>query len=113
MDWHYTDKGRGSWTGWTWNKELFPDYRKLLKDLKADNGLRVTLNLHPAEGVRSYEEQYEAVARDNGVDPATKQEIPLDIFKKEFHKEYVQECSGAYEQCRNRFLVAGLAAGTI
>lgn len=82
MDWHYTDKGRGSWTGWTWNKELFPDYRKLLKDLKADNGLRVTLNLHPAEGVRSYEEQYEAVARDNGVDPATKQEIPWISSKR-------------------------------
>lgn len=86
MDWHYTDKGRGSWTGWTWNKELFPDYRKLLKDLKADNGLRVTLNLHPAEGVRSYEEQYEAVARDNGVDPATKQEIPWISSKKSFIK---------------------------
>ena len=57
MDWHYTDKGRGSWTGWTWNKELFPHYRKLLKDLKTDNGIRVTLNLHPAEGVKSYEEQ--------------------------------------------------------
>ena len=86
LDWHYTDKGRGSWTGWTWNKELFPDYRKLLKDLKADNGLRVTLNLHPAEGVRSYEEQYEAVARDNGVDPATKQEIPWISSKKSFIK---------------------------
>ena len=65
---------------------MFPDYRKLLKDLKADNGLRVTLNLHPAEGVRSYEEQYEAVARDNGVDPATKQEIPWISSKKSFIK---------------------------
>ena len=54
--------------------------------MKADNGLRVTLNLHPAEGVRSYEEQYEAVARDNGVDPATKQEIPWISSKKSFIK---------------------------
>ena len=43
-------------------------------------------NLHPAEGVRSYEEQYEAVARDNGVDPATKQEIPWISSKKSFIK---------------------------
>lgn len=86
MDWHYTDQGRGSWTGWTWNKELFPDYRKFLKDLKADNGPRITINLHPAEGVRSYEEQYEAVARDNGVDPTTKQEIPWVSSNKSFIK---------------------------
>lgn len=65
---------------------IFPDYRKLLKDLKADNGLRVTLNLHPAEGVRSYEEQYEAVARDNGIDPVTKQEVPWVSSNKRFIK---------------------------
>ncbi|WP_334168086.1 TIM-barrel domain-containing protein [Phocaeicola paurosaccharolyticus] len=84
MDWHYTDKGRGSWTGWTWNKELFPDYRKFLKDMKANNGPRITINLHPAEGVRSYEEQYETVARDNGIDPATKQEVPWIASDKRF-----------------------------
>ena len=22
MDWHYTDEGRGGWTGWTWNRSL-------------------------------------------------------------------------------------------
>ena len=86
MDWHYTDKGRGSWTGWTWNKELFPDYRKLLKDLKTDNGIRVTLNLHPAEGVKSYEEQYESVAKDNDTDSSTKQDIPWISSDKKFIK---------------------------
>ena len=29
-DWHYTEWRTGELTGWTWNKELFPDYRKLL-----------------------------------------------------------------------------------
>ena len=57
MDWHYTEKDRGGWTGWTWNKELFPNYRRLLKDLNDDN-LKVTLNLHPADGVDWYEEKY-------------------------------------------------------
>jgi alpha-glucosidase (family GH31 glycosyl hydrolase) len=31
MDWHYTDEGRGGWTGWTWNKNLFPDPPKFLE----------------------------------------------------------------------------------
>ena len=74
MDWHYTEKDRGGWTGWTWNKELFPNYRRLLKDLNDDN-LKVTLNLHPADGVNWYEEKYPEVARAMGVDPATKQRI--------------------------------------
>ena len=72
MDWHYTEEGRGGWTGWTWNKELFPNYRRLLQDLHADN-LKVTLNLHPADGVNYYEEKYPEVARAMGVDPATQQ----------------------------------------
>ena len=74
MDLHYTEKERGGWTGWTWNKELFPNYRRLLKDLNDDN-LKVTLNLHPADGVDWYEEKYPEVARAMGVDPATKQRI--------------------------------------
>lgn len=23
MDWHYTEPGKGGWTGWTWNRGLF------------------------------------------------------------------------------------------
>ena len=71
MDWHYVERNRGGWTGWTWNKELFPDYRRLLKDLKKDN-LKITLNVHPASGVNWYEEKYPEVARIMGVDPASK-----------------------------------------
>lgn len=25
MDWHYTEQGKGGWTGWTWNRDLFPN----------------------------------------------------------------------------------------
>lgn len=74
MDWHYTEQDRGGWTGWTWNKELFPNYRRLLKDLNDDN-LKITLNLHPADGVDWYEEKYPEVARAMGVDPASKKRI--------------------------------------
>lgn len=85
MDWHYTDEGRGSWTGWTWNKELFPDYKGLLADLNKDN-LKITLNLHPAEGVAYYEEKYPEIATANGVNPATKSTIEWMSSDKRFMK---------------------------
>ena len=75
MDWHYTDEGHGGWTGWTWNKRLFPDPPKLLNYLR-DKDLKVTLNLHPASGVKYYEEAYPEVARANGIDPASKKDVP-------------------------------------
>ncbi len=31
MDWHYTDGDRGGWTGWSWNRTLFPDPAKFLR----------------------------------------------------------------------------------
>ena len=36
MDWHYTEPGKGGWSGWTWNKRLFPDPGRLLADLKKE-----------------------------------------------------------------------------
>ncbi|MGM9833124.1 MAG: TIM-barrel domain-containing protein [Candidatus Limisoma sp.] len=83
MDWHYTDEGRGSWTGWTWNKELFPNPKGLLSDLENDN-LKITLNLHPAEGVKPYEEKYPELARRLGIDPATKEPIDWMSSDKKF-----------------------------
>lgn len=83
MDWHYTDEGRGGWTGWTWNKELFPSPKGLLGDLKNDN-LKITLNLHPAEGVKPFEEKYPELARTLGIDPATKEPIEWMSSDKKF-----------------------------
>lgn len=57
MDWHYSDGIRGGWTGYTWNKELFPDPEGLLREFD-EQGIQVTLNLHPADGVSSVEEHY-------------------------------------------------------
>lgn len=50
MDWHKSkiDPKYGSgWTGFTWDKDAFPDHVALLKELH-DAGMEVTLNLHPA-----------------------------------------------------------------
>ena len=83
MDWHYTDGDRGGWTGWSWNRTLFPEPAKFL-DWLDRRGLRSTFNLHPADGVRCGEDSYAAVARDMGIDPASKQTVPWVSSDKKF-----------------------------
>lgn len=83
MDWHYTDQGRGGWTGWTWNKNLFPDPPKFLEYLH-DNNLKVTLNLHPADGVSFYEEGFKGMSKDLELNPSTTKNIPWIGSDKKF-----------------------------
>ena len=60
MDWHpISPEAGGGWTGWDWNERLFPDYKAFLKYLD-QQGVKATMNLHPADGVRPYEKKYEA-----------------------------------------------------
>ena len=61
MDWH-----REGWTGWSWNRELIPDPENLFADLHKQ-GLEVTLNLHPADGVAATEDQYPAFMKALGL----------------------------------------------
>lgn len=75
MDWHETWSLRKrnapkdefgqriGWTGYTWQRKLFPDPANCLKDLH-NLGLRTTLNLHPASGIQPYEEPYERFVKD-------------------------------------------------
>ena len=76
------------WSGYSWNKTLFPDPEQFLKDLHA-MGLKTTLNLHPASGIQPWEDAYPAMARAMGVDPATGQYIPFDITNKKFALNYL------------------------
>ena len=90
MDWHYTkiDPKYGSgWTGYTWNKELFPNHIAFL-DFLHKEGLKTSLNLHPQEGVAAHEKQYETMAEAMGVDPKTKQTIPFEIENPIFVENY-------------------------
>ncbi|HTR40341.1 MAG TPA: TIM-barrel domain-containing protein, partial [Pseudomonadales bacterium] len=64
MDWHTQDARTGyghagnlGWTGYTWNRKLIPDPEKLLNEFK-DDGLFITLNDHPADGIRDHEDSY-------------------------------------------------------
>lgn len=98
MDWHIPVeqlKGkqdqsgqRLGWTGYTWNKALFPNPEDFLKGVHA-NGLKVTLNMHPASGVQPWEERYPDMARAMGLDPATNQYVPFDIASKRFAANYM------------------------
>lgn len=59
MDWHpISPEAGGGWTGWDWNERLFPDYKAFLKYLDGQ-GVKATMNLHPADGVRPYEKKYQ------------------------------------------------------
>ena len=80
MDWHLVDidpKYGSGWTGYTWNRELFPNPTRFLDNLHT-RGMKVTLNVHPADGVRAHEEMYVEMAKALGVDYANEDPILCD-----------------------------------
>ena len=112
MDWHWTDvvsrfgeeakaekpscpqeiiynKLLHGWTGYTWNTELFPNHKAMLSWLH-EKGFKVTLNVHPSQGIRFFEEAYPEMCRRMGVDPATKEPIRFDPANPEFMKAYFE-----------------------
>ena len=92
INWHYTDSLNASkdefgekkqWTGWTWNKRLFPDPEKFLRWAKTKD-LKITLNLHPASGVAPFDPQYEDFAGKMNFDTSSKRNIPYVGSDKKF-----------------------------
>ncbi len=115
MDWHYSNEverqkgisdkdkceelgtlGRIGWTGYSWNDELFADYKEFLRQLKSRN-LAVTLNLHPADGVRYFEDMYREMATAVGIDPETRCVVPFDIANEKFVENYFKLLHHPYE----------------
>lgn len=98
MDWHLTDidpaLGSG-WTGYTWNRELFPDPAAFLASVH-ERGLRVTLNVHPADGVRPHEDAFGAMAAALGRD--TDDAIPFDVTDRAFLDAYFDVLHRGLEQ---------------
>ena len=107
IDWHYIaiDKtfgitarglndeahgGTDGWTGYSWNTALFPDHKALLQELHT-RGMHTTLNLHPAQGVRWFEDRYAEVAKKMGVDPVTKLRVPFAIENERFVETYFND----------------------
>lgn len=118
MDWHYSDSddpqlnlaGSGKlspeylgepevipcWTGYTWNQKLFPDYKAFLKEIQAKD-LKITLNLHPADGFRWWEACYADMARAVGQDPATEKQVAFDFTDDTFINAYYSIAHKPYE----------------
>ena len=122
IDWHYSDNvdedkqisaqgkntlDRGTletpenkrigWTGYSWNTKLFPDYRTFLSELHKRD-LKVTLNLHPASGIRYYEDMYKEMAVAMGIDPITEKAVPFNISDPHFVEEYFKILHHPYEK---------------
>ena len=91
MDWHITEPGNAcsGWTGYTWNRQLFPDPPAFINELHR-RGLKTALNLHPAEGVHPHEAQYPAMAEHLGLDPQGKAPIPFDIANPQYTQAYFE-----------------------
>lgn len=90
MDWHITEvdsKYGMGWTGYTWNKDFFPDPKRFF-DYLHKNGLHSGLNLHPADGVQAYEDAYADMAEEMGVDKEKEVPVNFDIASPEFIKAY-------------------------
>ncbi len=94
MDWHLTggdgrDYHTDGWTGYTWNRELFPDGEAFLSALHA-RGLKTALNLHPALGVRPWDDAYEEMCLALGRDPKEKKPVPFNCLSPAFLKAYFE-----------------------
>ena len=82
MGWHLD-----GWTGYTWNPKFFPDPDGFLKWVH-EQGLKVTLNLHPAEGVGKQEKQFGEMCQAMGLDPAKTERVPFDCADRRFVEAY-------------------------
>ncbi len=114
MDWHWIDADINKrfpdfkakkddyfivmkgWTGYSWNTDLFPDYKRFLKNLHS-MGLKTTVNLHPASGIRSFEDMYPEMAKAMNVDPKTGEKVDFDITDSGFINNYFDIVHHPYE----------------
>lgn len=86
MDWHlvHDERVQGSgWTGYTWNKKLFPSPEAFLTEMKK-RSLKVPLNDHPAGGVRQFEDLYKEMAQALDHDTSNGDPILFDIANRKF-----------------------------
>ena len=90
MDWHYAEPARGGWTGYSWNRRLFPSPKGFLQWAKQQN-LQTTLNLHPADGIKPDEDCYPAMAQWMGMNPDEKKAIEWTASDKHFMQGWYEK----------------------
>lgn len=108
MDWHETEKSSpeifknaspklNGWTGFTWEKKYFPDYKEFLQWTN-NKRIQTCMNLHPAAGVQWHEDAYSAFAKAMNFDTSKRAAIPFDITNKNFAKNYFDVLLHPYEK---------------
>jgi len=100
MNWHTTKipaRYGSGWTGYTWNREYFPDPAKMMQQLHAQ-GRKVTLNVHPASGIRPSEACYPAVAAQLHLDPKKEQPALFNLQDPQFKSVYFKLVHHPLEQ---------------
>ena len=100
------------WTGYSWEPELFPDPEGFLAELHR-RGLRVTLNVHPADGVRAFEDAYPAMAEALGRDPASGRADRVRHHRPRVPRGLLRGPAPPARGPGRRLLVARLAAGPV
>jgi len=80
-DWH-----QNSWTGWTWNRSLFPNPTSLLNWLHTHN-TKTALNLHPADGIGSSDDNFAKIRNDMGLD-ASVTTVPWQLEDSTFYRTF-------------------------
>lgn len=91
MDWHGVSGDNvphTGWTGYSWNKELYPDPPAFLEALHKLK-LKVTLNDHPHAGVHHHEDGYEDMAKAIGHDTSKHDPILFNPTCPEFMHAYL------------------------
>ena len=86
---------RYGWTGYTWNRRLFPNPKSTLDYLHA-NGCKVALNLHPASGIQPFEECYPAFCADYGWQGTNA--VPIRIGEPKWCDSYFRAVLGPLER---------------
>lgn len=100
MDWHLTEvdpKYGSGWTGYSWNKKYYPDPKRFLDWLHKE-GLHITLNVHPADGVRAFEDSYLEMAKELHVNYEEEDKIPFDIADPDFLQAYFKYLHHPHEE---------------
>ena len=107
MDWHHHDwtyrgteeckkhkaetgyghAGNLGWTGYTWNRRLIREPRALLEALH-EMGLKVTLNDHPHDGIRTHEEAYADFMNDMGISPESGIDLEFDAGNRRYMEAF-------------------------
>ena len=80
-------KTKQIWTGYTWNKELIPDPAALLQWFHGQ-GLAVTLNDHPADGIQPHENSYTNFMSAMHASTSNLETIPFDAGNLNYLKTF-------------------------